>query len=66
MKTIGRLEWVHLPGLHPTPLQAKVDTGAATCVLHCGSVRVAKEQVLAVVLLRGYTTLDLRQEQECP
>jgi hypothetical protein len=35
MQTLGRSDRVDLPGLHLQDIQAKIDTGAYTCSLHC-------------------------------
>jgi hypothetical protein len=50
MKILGRSDRVDLPGLGLSNIQAKIDTGAYTCSLHCSFVSV-KEGVLQFVLL---------------
>lgn len=40
MQTLGRSDRVDLPGLGLTDIQAKVDTGAYTCSLHCSRAEV--------------------------
>ncbi len=40
MQILGRSDRVDLPGLGLTDIQAKVDTGAYTCSLHCSRAEV--------------------------
>jgi len=50
--TIGRWEWVALPGLLGERLRAKVDTGAATSALHAMEARIVEAD--------GATTVSFR------
>ena len=58
MEILGRCERVDLPKLGLNALQAKVDTGAYNCSLHCSKAEIV-DGVLKVVLLDeehpGYT-----------
>ncbi len=54
MKLIGRREYIDLPLLDIQHIEAKIDTGAYTCAIHCGSIRVVNEggkEVLCFKLL---------------
>ncbi|MBS1636389.1 MAG: ATP-dependent zinc protease [Bacteroidetes bacterium] len=54
IKLIGRREYIDLPWLNLNHIEAKVDTGAYTCAIHCESIAVMIEnqkQVLCVKLL---------------
>ena len=54
MKLIGRREYINLPWLNMEHIEAKIDTGAYTCAIHCESIAVKTEngkQVLVVKLL---------------
>ena len=50
METLGRSDRVDLPGLGLVDIQAKVDTGAYTCSLHCLRAEIV-EGALEFVLL---------------
>ncbi|MBS1487180.1 MAG: ATP-dependent zinc protease [Bacteroidetes bacterium] len=50
LKILGRSDRVDLPGLGIENIQAKIDTGAYTCSLHCSDT-VVKNGVLEFVLL---------------
>lgn len=50
MKTLGRSDRVDLPGLGLTDIQAKVDTGAYTCSLHCSRAEVIDGKLEFVLL----------------
>jgi hypothetical protein len=50
MQILGRSDRVDLPGLGLTDIQAKVDTGAYTCSLHCSRAEVVNG-ILEFVLL---------------
>jgi hypothetical protein len=50
MQVLGRSDRVDLPGLGLTDIQAKVDTGAYTCSLHCSRAEVTGG-VLEFILL---------------
>jgi hypothetical protein len=56
--TIGRWEWVALPGLLDERLRAKVDTGAATSALHAFDTRLVDEA--------GATTVTFRVLEDAP
>jgi len=56
--TIGRWEWVALPGLLGERLRAKVDTGAATSALHAFDARIVEEG--------GATTVSFRVLEDQP
>lgn len=60
MRTIGRREFVDLPGLDAKHVEAKVDTGAFRTALHCLSCRVVGEgenqQLEAIFDLDGLGT----------
>jgi hypothetical protein len=56
--TIGRWEWVALPGLLGERLRAKVDTGAATSALHAFDVRLVERD--------GGTTVTFHVLEEQP
>lgn len=42
-KTIGRIETIDLPSLSIFNIQAKIDTGAKTSVLHCDDYQIIKQ-----------------------
>ena len=58
MEILGRCERVDLPKLGLNALQAKIDTGAYNCSLHCSKAEIING-VLQVILLdeehQGYT-----------
>jgi hypothetical protein len=63
--TIGRWEWVALPGLLGERLRAKVDTGAATSALHASDARIVEEEGLTTVtfqILEDQPTVTLPVE----
>jgi hypothetical protein len=43
IKLIGRREFVSFPLLNLTNIEAKIDTGAYTCSLHCNHIEVKTE-----------------------
>lgn len=45
MEVIGYIERVDLPGLELFDLDAKVDTGADSCSMHCDNIKVEGENV---------------------
>ena len=45
MEVIGYIETVDLPGLELTGLDAKIDTGADSCSMHCDDIEVKGEKV---------------------
>jgi hypothetical protein len=50
MKILGRSDRVDLPGLGLTNIQAKIDTGAYTCSLHCSRAEVVDGKLEFVLL----------------
>src|SRR5436190_23246757 len=50
MQTLGRSDRVDLPGLHLQDIQAKIDTGAYTCSLHCLRAEVVDGELEFVLL----------------
>lgn len=50
--TIGRWEWVALPGLLGERLRAKVDTGAATSALHAADTTIVERDGATTVTFR--------------
>jgi hypothetical protein len=50
MKTLGRSDRVDLPGLGLTNIQAKIDTGAYTCSLHCSRAEIIDNKLEFVLL----------------
>jgi hypothetical protein len=50
MQILGRYDRVDLPGLRLTNIQAKVDTGAYRCSLHCQSAQLVNGELEFVLL----------------
>jgi hypothetical protein len=50
MQTLGRSDRVDLPGLHLQDIQAKIDTGAYTCSLHCLRAEIIDGELEFVLL----------------
>jgi hypothetical protein len=50
MKILGRSDRVDFPGLGLTNIQAKIDTGAYTCSLHCSRAEVVEGKLEFVLL----------------
>ncbi len=46
MEVIGYIERVDLPGLELFALDAKIDTGADSCSMHCDDIEVEGENVI--------------------
>ncbi|GIT97364.1 RimK/LysX family protein [Sulfurovum sp. TSL1] len=46
MEVIGYIERVDLPGLELFALDAKIDTGADSCSMHCDDIEVEGEKVI--------------------
>lgn len=44
IKIIGRREWVSFPLLNSHHVEAKIDTGAYTCAIHCRRIVLSTEQ----------------------
>lgn len=45
MEVIGHLECVDIPQMHLFGLDAKIDTGADSCSLHCDDISMDKKEV---------------------
>lgn len=43
MRLIGRREYVNFPQLNLNHIEAKIDTGAYTCAIHCRNISLKKE-----------------------
>ncbi len=55
--TVGRSEKIHLPEFNLTEVDAKIDTGAFGCAIHCNLIEEVKQQgkkMLRIVPLRGF------------
>jgi hypothetical protein len=55
--TVGRSEKIHLPEFNLTEVDAKIDTGAYGCAIHCNLIEVVKqhgEKMLRIIPLRGF------------
>ena len=55
--TVGRSEKIHLPEFNLTAVDAKIDTGAYGCAIHCNLIEVVKHQgkkMLRIIPLRGF------------
>jgi hypothetical protein len=50
MQVLGRSDRVDLPQLGLTNIQAKIDTGAYTCSLHCSSAEVVNGKLVFILL----------------
>ncbi len=50
MEVIGYLEKVNIPELELFALDAKIDTGADSCSIHCDNITVNKDQSVTFVL----------------
>jgi hypothetical protein len=50
--TVGRWEWVALPGVLGERLRAKVDTGAATSALHAADATIVQQDGATTVTFR--------------
>ncbi len=50
METLGRSDRVDLPGLGLVDIQAKIDTGAYTCSLHCLRAEIVEGSLEFVLL----------------
>lgn len=51
MEIIGRLEFIDLPELDLSGLEAKIDTGAYSCSLHCANIKVCDDMMVSFELL---------------
>lgn len=52
IKLIGRREYIDLPLLGLTHIEAKVDTGAYTCAIHCESITTVEERGKTILCIR--------------
>ncbi len=44
IKLIGRREYVNFPSLNLTHIEAKIDTGAYTCSIHCKNIQLLTKE----------------------
>ena len=49
IKLIGRREFVSFPLLNLTNIEAKIDTGAYTCSIHCNYIEVKTENAKSIL-----------------
>ncbi len=56
IRSIGRREWIGLPDLGVSHIEAKVDTGAFRTAVHCESIRLAEHN--GVPVLEAVFNLD--------
>lgn len=62
IKLIGRREYIDLPLLGIAGVEAKIDTGAYTCAIHCGIITLREEQGKTVLCAR---LLDDEHPEHC-
>ena len=58
LKIIGRREFINFPLLHIEHVEAKIDTGAYTCAIHCNQIElktVNSESILSFRLFNNTT-----------
>ncbi len=52
IKVIGRREWVSFPLLQVNHVEAKIDTGAYTCAIHCNYISIVIEKAKPILYIR--------------
>lgn len=52
VKIIGRREYVSFPMLNISNVEAKIDTGAYTCSIHCQNITLTKENNIPVLCVQ--------------
>lgn len=62
IKLIGRREYIDLPLLDIANVEAKIDTGAYTCAIHCGVITLREVQGKTVLCAR---LLDDEHPEHC-
>lgn len=62
IKLIGRREYIDLPLLDIAHIEAKIDTGAYTCAIHCGTITLREEQGRTLLCAR---LLDEKHPEHC-
>jgi hypothetical protein len=63
-RTIGRAECVDLPDIRLSGLEAKVDTGAYSCSIHCHSLEKIEEEGRAFIKVTFIHPADKTKEEK--